>query len=232
MEPMDFLLLQMRLEGIRLTRENLLASPSAVSDDHPLALFVKTSDGQVASFFSEILSSELRETLYLNAKRVRFPVIDPVPELFTTAGVAIRIEHFKTYRFPKNGLNMDTPAIRCLPKQDLRILDFGFGGFADDVYAVDEEGVIVSACVSARQNEECAEAWVFTAETHRCRGLAQHVVTAWSRSIQAKKLIPFYSHAFDNVPSAKLAEKLGLFPVFEEVQIQQEAVAGRTTEHR
>jgi len=220
MKPMEYLFMQMRLEGIRLNREGLLTSLSAECDDLPLALFVKSSDGQTASFFSEATSPELRETLNQSGKEIPFPDSRPKPVLISNAGVAIRIELYKTYRFPEKIPGPETAALRYLSKNDPRIVDFGFGGFADEVYAVEEGGAIVSACVSARQNAECAEAWVYTAGTHRRRGLAQQAVRAWSREMQARNLIPFFSHKMENIASAGLAGKMELIPVFEEITIR------------
>jgi hypothetical protein len=231
MNPIDYLYMQMRLEGIRLTRENLLALLSGNCDDLPIALFGRASDGQSVSFFSESLSAKFREKLNKSAKKIQFPDIESVTAIFDKAGIPFRVGHFKTYLTSVNIQSTDATMVQSLPKQDPRVVNFGFGGFADDVFAIEEGGAIVSACVSARQNEECAEAWVFTAETHRRRGLARQVVTVWARRMTAKNLIPFYSHVFKNTPSAGLAGKMGLFPVFEEIQIQQDAGAGRTTEH-
>jgi predicted GNAT family acetyltransferase len=86
---------------------------------------------------------------------------------------------------------------------------------------VEAGGVILSACVSIRQNTECAEAWLFTAAEHRRKGLAQLVVTAWARDMMKAKLGPFYSHKLENIASVRLANKLGLVPVFEEIVIEK-----------
>lgn len=111
--------------------------------------------------------------------------------------------------------------MECLTKDDPKIVDFGFHGLADEVYAIESSGRILSACVSSRQNSTCAEAWVFTYPDHRRRGLAQQVVMAWAGSIKAEGLIPFYSHNTENTNSAFLAKRLNLVGVFEETVIEK-----------
>ncbi len=218
--------MQLRLEGICLNPEGLLASYSKEGDGLPLALFVSASDGQTAFFQSEEISPELRDALDQKAKEIQFPFIESLADMISRAGAAVRMEHFKTYRFPEDALELETKKVQCLLKQDPRVVDFGFGGFAGEVYVAEEGGAVVSACASARENKECAEAWVYTAEPHRRRGLALRTVRAWARGMQARNLTPFYSHKMENFPSAGLAQRLSLSPVFEEMLILQDGPSG------
>jgi predicted GNAT family acetyltransferase len=110
----------------------------------------------------------------------------------------------------------------CFQRDDPKIKSFGFDQLADKVYAVEQDGVILSACVSVRQNAKCAESWVFTASEHRGRGLAQLAVTAWAKNVMQDGIIPFCSHKIDNTASANLANKLRLIPVFEEIGIERQ----------
>ncbi len=110
----------------------------------------------------------------------------------------------------------------CFQRDDPRIQNFGFDQLADQVYAVEQADVILSACVSVRQNAKCAEAWVFTACEQRGRGLAQLAVAAWAKHVMQDGIVPFYSHKIDNTASAHLANKLGLIPVFEEIGIERQ----------
>ena len=111
--------------------------------------------------------------------------------------------------------------VMCSSKHDPKIKTFGFDGFAENVYAIEQDDNIVSACVSTRENEQCAEAWVYTDPAFRNQGLAQRVVNAWAGSLIAVGKVPFYSHNIENTASATLASKLGLLPVFEEIAITQ-----------
>ena len=109
----------------------------------------------------------------------------------------------------------------CVSKHDPKVTAFGFDSFAEEVYAIERNGVLVSACVSTRENKECGEAWVYTDIDFRNQGLAQKVVNVWAGSLMDAAKVPFYSHVRENVSSASLARKLGLQPVFEEISITQ-----------
>ena len=58
-----------------------------------------------------------------------------------------------------------------------------------------------------------------TAPQYRRQGLAAQVVTAWAYEATQQGLVPFYSHALENAASAGVASKLGLIPMFEEINI-------------
>jgi predicted GNAT family acetyltransferase len=54
---------------------------------------------------------------------------------------------------------------------------------------------------------------VFTAASHRGRGLARAATAAWSDQLWDRGIPLFYSHADDNVSSRRVAEGLGLRPL-------------------
>jgi predicted GNAT family acetyltransferase len=72
-----------------------------------------------------------------------------------------------------------------------------------------------------REDEFCAESWVITAPEQRGKGLATAAVSLWAAETLKTEKIPFYSHALTNIPSARLAGKLGLIPIFEEVVLEK-----------
>ena len=96
---------------------------------------------------------------------------------------------------------------------DERLRHFGDGFFGiayPDVFVVLAEGIVVAAAASSREDKRAAEAWVFVSPTHRRRGLGRHVARAWLCSAQRRGLVPFYTHASDNVASQRLAGSLHL----------------------
>jgi RimJ/RimL family protein N-acetyltransferase len=230
MNPLGYFHMQLNLEGIRRKGGILLESIPAESGDFLLALFVKSADGQTDFLQSGELPAEFGRMLKRDAKEIPSPDIAFLADLFSGAGPAVRVEHFQTYAFPEYSCEPETTAARCLSKHDSRVVAFGFGGLADEVFAVEEGGKILSACVSVRQNAECAEAWVFTAESHRRRGLARRAVRAWADGVRARNLEPLYSHKMENAASAGLARSLGLTPVFEEIQFHREGAGGNPPE--
>ena len=78
------------------------------------------------------------------------------------------------------------------------------------VFAIVEAGRIVSACISARENDAAGEAWVRTLPAYRRRGFAREVTTAWAADLARQGKVAFYSHRVDNPASAAVARGLGL----------------------
>ena len=73
---------------------------------------------------------------------------------------------------------------------------------------------LVSACASVRENDRCAEAWVWTLPDSQRRGYARQVTAAWAHDLQRHGKVPLYSHVVDNQASAGVAKSLGLHHVF------------------
>ncbi|HEY3475013.1 MAG TPA: GNAT family N-acetyltransferase [Anaerolineales bacterium] len=217
MRPLDYLHLQMRLEGKQVVDLDRIREVEAVpGEELPLILLAQLTDGKQITYYSEVMSPDLKEELA--SAEIDFTHIDPLLQLLKAHGMPCEAGHYKTYVFPSMPAN-DMEVV-CLSKYEARVKAFGFGGFAGDVYAILRGGKIVSACVSARENGRCGEAWVYTDAEHRGQGLAQQVVRAWARSLLEAGKVPFYSHKIENRASAGLAQRLGLQPVFEEVAIE------------
>jgi hypothetical protein len=103
-------------------------------------------------------------------------------------------------------------AVRLSEADRWRALAFDpdLASFPRPIYAVLVEGRVVSTCVSARENDQAAEAWVQTSPEHRRRGLARQVTAAWARDVLGSGKIAFYSHRRENLPSCAVARSLGL----------------------
>ena len=224
MDSVEYLHIQMELEGLHLNQDGLIASLGPEHDDHPLVIIAQTVDGRTVTYLYEMLPVRLRAELSVYRTQVSFLNIDALLNLLDSYGIRCKVEHYKTYVFPACYAEADTSRVTCFRHDDPKIKSFGFNKLADQVYAVEQDGVILSACVSVRQNVKCAESWVFTASGHRGRGLAQLAVTAWAKNVMRDGIVPFYSHKIDNIASANLANKLGLIPVFEEIGIERHVV--------
>ncbi|MFT3893402.1 MAG: GNAT family N-acetyltransferase [Anaerolineales bacterium] len=218
MKPSDYLHLQMELEGIRSSGGNLIARASPYSDDLPLVLFASTVDDQKYLYFDDALSADIRDRL-LTTDIPSFNIKNAL-DIVRMLGMSVNLGEFRTYIFPAD-LHTDIRNVKCFRQHDPAVAAFGFSGLADTVYAIEQEGVIVSACVSSRQNGRSAEAWVATHPNHRRKGYAQQVVSAWAGSMQRQGIIPFYSHSLQNTNSGNLARTLGLIHVFDEAVIEQ-----------
>ena len=82
------------------------------------------------------------------------------------------------------------------------------------VFGIMLDDQLVSACASVRENDRCAEAWVWTLPDAQRRGYARQVTAAWAHDLQHQGKVPLYSYATDNQASAGVAKSLALQHVF------------------
>ncbi|MCC6300670.1 MAG: GNAT family N-acetyltransferase [Anaerolineales bacterium] len=220
MSPLDYLHLQLRLEGKGVIDGNLLRQMEVVPDEElPLLLVAQLANGNLVSYFDEALQTDLKEELAMQIASISFPKINPLIAILQSRNVIFEVEHYKTHIFPDTYAPFENDSVKCYSKNDPKIEVYGFGGFAKPVYAIEQDGKIVSACASTRENNFCGEAWVYTDEEHRHQGLAQKVVSVWANNLKTAGKVPFYSHKIQNSASANLAKRLGLQSVFEEIVI-------------
>jgi RimJ/RimL family protein N-acetyltransferase len=219
MDPIEYLFLQMKLEGKGYNQDGLITSLGPVSEDIPLVILAKVNDGKQVSFYGSSLPIEIQDDI--SSQKITFSDGKQLFGKIRSNNIPVRVGHYKTYIFPDIFEEQNTNEVICLSKTDTRAKDFGFDKLGNSVYALLSGGVIISACVSTRQNNECAESWVYTSPENRRMGFAKKVVIAWAKENKLSNIIPFYSHEIDNIASMKLANKLGLMPVFEEVIIER-----------
>lgn len=218
MRALDYLHLQLRLEGMEVVNGSFLRQVEVVpGEELPILLIAQPAEAATVVYYHEAISPDLQQDLAVHVPAMGFPPIDPFIEVLRSHNLDVQVGHYKTYLFPSQPRSQND--VVCLPKDDPAIKAFGFDGFADNVYAIKSNGVVVSACVSARENSGCGEAWVYTSPEQRGQGLAQQVVRAWAAGLTEAGKVPFYSHKMENTVSAALAAKLGLRPVFEEIAI-------------
>lgn len=218
MDPLGCLHLQMRLEGKEIFNECLIRQIEVVpGEELPLILLAKFEDRSLVAYYHESMSLGLRKELAHGVDRIEFPNIDALLNILRRYSLGFEIGHYRTYIFPS--MPSSTSEVRCLSKNDPRVKEFGFDGFAEQVYALECEGKLVSACVSTREDKRCGEAWVYTTPEYRHHGFAQKVVNTWAGSLMEAGKVPFYSHHLENNASANLARKLRVQPVFEEISI-------------
>jgi RimJ/RimL family protein N-acetyltransferase len=220
MELLGYLHVQMRLEGKALVRQHFMRQVEVVPDEEmPLLLIAQLANEEIVAYYDETISSDFQKKLAAIILDIEFPKVDSVLNILRSHSVQFDVGHYKTYIFHSQAPK-DRNVIR-LSKHNPKVQAFGFDGFAEQVYVIECDGNIVSACVSTRENERCGEAWAYTDPAYRNQGFAQKVVNAWAGSLMEVGKVPFYSHKIENIASANLARKLGLHPVFEEICITQ-----------
>lgn len=222
MNPLDYLHLQLRLEGKEVIDEILLRKVEIVPDeDVSLMLIARLADESLVAYFDESLPVEVLKELTKQASAVAFPNIELLSTVLQNRNISFEIGHYKTYIFPEQYAEFKDEVVICYSRHDPKVLGFGFDGFAESVFAIEQDGKIVSACVSTRENDFCGEAWVYTDEDYRHQGFAQKVVSAWAARLLMAGKVPFYSHKIQNIASSNLARRLRLQPVFEELVISK-----------
>ena len=218
MEPIQYLHLQLRLEGMEIVKEQFIQQIEVVpAEEVPLMLTAHLANEVQVSYYEEAMTSELQASLTAAIGDVGFPNIDPLLGILKKQNIQVEVGHYKTYVFSSRPVK--AVDVSCLSKDDARVKAFEFDGFTEQVYVIERDGDVVAACVSTRENEACGEAWVFTNPAYRHQGLAQNVVNAWAESLIRAEKVPFYSHKIGNQASAKLAAALKLQPIFEEIVI-------------
>lgn len=210
---------QLRLEGIEVTPEGRIRPVGTESDGVPWVLVVLTADGDCLILIDSALPEELCR--HLNPPDLVVFQIDSSLAALRAAGASVKPGHFKTYGFPKDlDPSLGSDVVRYA-RTDPGVFALGFHAFADEIFGVKDGDTLVAACVSSRQGDEAAEAWVYVRPEYRRRGLAQKVVVAWAGAMRVAGRFPFYSHLIDNLASARLAASLGLVPLFEEKVIER-----------
>lgn len=222
---MDYLYLQLRLEGKSVTSDDCLHQVEDVpGEDMPLMIVARLADGPIVSYYDESLPRDLYAGLKDRIGECEFPGIDPPLDFLKSAGLSIEVGHYKTHVFPEHIAASINPDVKSLPSDHPLVQAFGFGAFAGNVHAIERGGGIVSACMSVRENRQCGEAWVYTDPQYRNQGFARQAVSAWAQNLLMAGKVPFYSHIITNIASANLAKRLGLQPVFEEISISYKNV--------
>lgn len=219
---MKYLHMQLRLEGKSVIDGKLLRQVEAVPDEEmPFMVVASLPTRELVAYYDQALPGELRDELDKHLRTGDFPNISPLVDILRAQDPNLEIGYFKTFTFPERYIDTIFDEVLTLHKTDPKVGAFGFDGFAEQVHAIERDGRVVSACVSARENESCGEAWVYTDESHRHQGFARKVVGAWAKSLLEADKVPFYSHKVENLASAELAKRLGLVPAFEEIIISR-----------
>jgi len=218
MNPLEYLRLQLRLEGKEVIKGKLLRQVEIVLDEEvPLMLIAQLMDQNVVAYFDETLQPELHEELAKLCSEISFLNIDLLSTFLQQRDILFELGHYKTYIFPDTHIAFSDETAKHYSKHDPKVQLFGFDGFVESVYAIEQNNKIISACVSTREDDFCGEAWVYTDERYRHQGLAPKVVGVWAMNLISAGKVPFYSHKIQNVASTNLANRLGLQPMFEEI---------------
>jgi RimJ/RimL family protein N-acetyltransferase len=132
------------------------------------------------------------------------------------------------YHIPRGQvLPFESESVRWLTLEDLRLLEtlpheaqpIGFWGdlrtsLTEGLVAgaIVEDKVVATSFVAAR-GQRYVDLGVYVLENYRRRGLATAAASVVARSVQSAGLIPVWSCGSHNLPSLRLARKLGFIEV-------------------
>src|SRR5215510_2940550 len=102
MNPLDYLHLQLRLEGKEVVKDNLLRQVEIVPDEEmPLMIIAQLTNDDPVISFDEALQADLREELISQISVLTFPNIDSLSALLEQRNIRYEVRHYKTYTFPE-----------------------------------------------------------------------------------------------------------------------------------
>src|SRR5512138_1294408 len=152
MEPLAYLHLQLRLEGKTVIRDCFIRQVEIVPDEElPLVLIARLADTQIVTYYDEAIDPGLQEKL--SAIDFDFPDVAPHLDVLKAHHIGCEVGQYRTYLFPEQPA--PDGGVLCLSMQDARVQAFGFDGFPGQVHAIEVQGSLAAACVSARENERC-----------------------------------------------------------------------------
>jgi len=209
----DLIYQHLQLECIGLDARGRLTRISGPFPDDISRVYLTRHAQGVLTFFREDLPDILVERISQVPPEDVFRHPEAVAAILSEHAPCVEWSESVSYVFPPE-LPV-TPRVRRLASSTdwlVAAYDPDLLGRPWSVYAVVQDGYIVSSCVSARENASSGEAWVRTSPAYRRRGLAREVTAAWAADLARQGKTAFYSHRTDNPASAAVARSLALVP--------------------
>jgi hypothetical protein len=216
---LEYVEIQLALEGIGLdARQQLVRIPAAVAEEIPRLYICRLSTGW-SRYYRSDLPDSIVEDLERLTDEACFEQQSTVRCILDRQASCFDVWTGTSYTFPTVPTT-PAPDVSRLEEADRPLavaFDPDLAVFRAPIWAVLVDGRVVSTCVSAREDEVAAEAWVQTAPECRRRGLARQVTAAWARDVVGRGKTAFYSHRRENLASRGVAVSLGLRPFVDAV---------------
>ena len=201
---------QLALKCIRVNADGFLERvPCPNPDDIGVLQVYRSGNEYFVYFHADVRADVVKRICSLSTETI-FNDRSIVEKILAEAFPGTTARVFHTYLFPHN-LNLEQAKEVVVIEED-----------GQRVFAIVQDGQIVSSCWSVRENAQAGECYVFTEPEYRRRGYGRQMVVAWTHSLQAMGKLPFYSHEEDNTASWAVAKALKLIPCFEVVSYNQE----------
>jgi hypothetical protein len=217
MEPLQLIHLQLAIECIELNTNGLLVRIPGPDPDDIARVYVFKHKGGFNAYFRHDVPPFVREQVQALTPARAFDDQEAVKDLLVADAPCAEAGTWQTYTFPHILNSSQFPSVVRLNESHGALIErdrTGMDVTRRAVYAVIQDGMTVSTCLSVRENEQAGECYVYTVEPYRGRGFGKQVTAAWAHHIQQQGKIAFYSHALDNPASQAVARGLGLWPCF------------------
>ncbi len=193
--------MQLELECVHVEAGNTLVPFPCPHPDAPPRLLVARHDGDYSFYYRHDLPGAMRDRLAMLPPEQAFDDANLVHRILGLDASSGETNRFRVYVFPDTMTSALYPDVVRLPEPN---------EIGAPVFGCLIDAHLVSGCSSSRENDESAEAWVWTEPDYRGRGYAGRATMAWAHDLQQRGKTPFYSHAWDNLASQAVARKLGL----------------------
>jgi hypothetical protein len=208
------------LECIGVNPDGLLIRiPGPYPDTIPRFYVTRHKNGYMV-YVRQDQPEQIRKQLSSLSPEEAFRDHEQIKEIFGKAAPCEEVWEGRSYIFPDTITPADSPNAIQLNANHKRLVnefDAKLNLLPGPIYAIIVDNHIESACVSSRENELAAEAWVQTSQTHRQRGYGSQVTAAWANNLQKRAKIPFYSHRLGNIDSEGVARRLDLIWFIDDV---------------
>ncbi len=210
----SFRLLQIQLELECITFDHngdLMRLPCPDPDNMPRVYAAQFAQG-IQILFHRDLSPSLRNAIGALAPDTAFHSPERIVEILQNDAPCKNIWAGTSYVFAQRIAPDAFPDVTRIDRSATELFREVPEMAEQMLFAILQNGQIVSACESARENKNAGEAWVRTEPAFQRRGYAAQATLAWAYDLQQKNKIPFYSHKQENIASEKLAQRLGITP--------------------
>ena len=208
---------QLALECMGLDQDGLLICTPGPNPDEIARVYVFQYEGGYTLYFRRDLPPSIRERISALGPETAFRNQGAVKTLLAEDRPCTKGFVGQSYLFPDTlGHSQFPDVVRLTEVHRLLVEAYHPGLNVTDraIYAIIRDGMIVSTCESARENEQAGEAYVYTAPECRRRSYGRQVTAAWAHHLQKQGKIAFYSHALGNPASRAVAQSLKLRPCF------------------
>ena len=217
MDVIQLIEAQFEIERIGFDEQGLLVRAPGPSPDDLARVYVFQHRGGHTLYFRHDVPPGIRQRISDLGPGKVFRNQEIVKALLAYHGPCDDVFRRQTYLFPGTIGPSQFPDAVCLTEAHRPLIEQyhpGMNVTERVAYAVIRDEMIVSTCLSIRENERAGEAYTYTVPKYRRQGYGRQVTAAWGHHLKRQGKIAFYGHALENVASRCIAQSLRLKPCY------------------